>query len=205
MKLRDELFGPSKADVWQQLAKELNGKYCESNYAQPTRVEVKYKMWTIVLDTNLWGSVPRPALFSEVTRLRAPFKNKDNFQMVISSKGFLSSLFGLKEVEIGLPEFEDKFIINGNDTKKLKLLFSNPKISEPLLKSKNIHFEIRDQEGQFLGTQLPDGVNELFFKVEDIIIDIEQLKIWFELFSEVLNQLCHMDSAYEDDPNIILK
>ncbi len=205
MKLRDELFGPSKDEVWKRLSKELNGKYYEGNYAQPAKVEVKYKMWTIVLDTNLWGSVSKPTIFPETTRLRALFKNKDNFQMVISSKGFLKSLFGKTEVEIGFPEFERKFIISGNDPKKLKFLFSNPRVRELLLKANNVHFEIRDQEGQFTGTQLPEGVNELYFKVEDIIIDLEQLKIWFELFSEVLNQLCHMDSAYEDDPNIILE
>ena len=41
-------------------------------------------------------------------------------------------------------------------------------------------------------------------KVEDIIIDTEQLKSWFELFSEMLDQLCLMNSAYEDVPNIVL-
>jgi len=47
-------------------------------------------------------------------------------------------------------------------------------------------------------------VDELYFQTPDIFEDIEQLKRLFDLFAEVLNHLCHMDSAYESDPGLSL-
>ncbi len=38
-----------------------------------------------------------------------------------------------------------------------------------------------------------------------VIKDTERLKQLFDLFAEVLNHLCQIGSAYEDDPGMELK
>ena len=45
-----------------------------------------------------------------------------------------------------------------------------------------------------------EGVSELSFEVNGIISDLQRLKDLYELFAELLNHLCHIGSAYEDDP-----
>ena len=46
------------------------------------------------------------------------------------------------------------------------------------------------------------GVDELYFSVVGVIKDAERLKSLYYLFAEVLNQLCHIGSAYENDPQL---
>ena len=82
-------------------------------------------------------------------------------------------------------------------------MFRNSKIRELISCQSCIHFEVKDDEGWF-GPGFPEGVDELYFQTPDIFEDIEQLKRLFDLFAEVLNHLCHMDSAYESDPGLSL-
>lgn len=63
---------------------------------------------------------------------------------------------------------------------------------------------MKDDEGWF-GATFPEGVDELYFQVLGVIRDLDRLKSLFDLFAEILNELCHIGSAYENDPNITLK
>jgi hypothetical protein len=67
-----------------------------------------------------------------------------------------------------------------------------------------ISLEVKDDEGLF-GTHFPHGVDELHFQVVGIIKEIAQLKSLYELFARILDRLCEIGSAYEDDPQIELK
>jgi len=110
----------------------------------------------------------------------------------------------MQDVEIGYPQFDDDFIIKGNDENLLRTLFANIKIRELIRVQPRIHFQVKDDEGYF-GSQFPRGVDELYFQTVGVIKDTQRLRQLFELFSEVLNHLCHIGSAYEDDPRINLK
>jgi hypothetical protein len=66
----------------------------------------------------------------------------------------------------------------------------------------SVHLTVKDDEGWF-GATFPKGVDELAFQVPGVIKDVTRLKALYELFAESLNQLCHMGSAYEDDPNLV--
>ena len=66
-----------------------------------------------------------------------------------------------------------------------------------------MHLTVRDDEGWF-SKSFPEGVDELYFQVAYIIKDVDQLKSLYELFAVTLNQLCHIDSAYENDPEVVL-
>ena len=68
----------------------------------------------------------------------------------------------------------------------------------------DIYFKVKDDEGIF-GLEFPRGVDELYLEVVGVIKDIERLKSLFELFSEIMNQLCLMGSAYQDNPGVELK
>ena len=45
----------------------------------------------------------------------------------------------------------------------------------------------------------PEGVDELYFQVSGVIKDLDRLKELFTLFTETLDQLCRIGSAYEKD------
>ena len=60
---------------------------------------------------------------------------------------------------------------------------------------------MKDDEGWF-GTHFPEGTDLLQFRVHGVIKDVDLLKKLYDLFAEVLHEMCRIGSAYEDDPNV---
>jgi hypothetical protein len=203
MNLLRKLFDLDKEEIWRQLGEEMKARFQEGNWRKGSRVQVDAGEWTVTLDIHTVSSGHSHQHF---TRLRAPYVNRDGFRFTIYRKGFFSGIaksFGMQDVEVGYPDFDESFIIKGNDEAKLRSLFGNRRIRELLEIQPKVHFAVKDNEGIF-GPKFPEDVDELCFQVRGVIKDIPQLKQLFELFAEVLQQLCHIGSAYEKDPNIEL-
>ena len=198
-----ELFGPSKKEIWRSLSEQIGSEFKEGGFFSDDKVGAHVKDWTLTLDTYTVSTGKSSVTY---TRMRAPYVNKDGFRFKIYRKGIFSDIgkfFGGQDIEIGFSEFDEDFIIKGNDEQKLRTLFANNKIRELIDLQPNICLEVKDDEGWF-STSFPEGVDELYFSVAGVIKDIELLKALFDLYGEVLNQMCIMGSAYEDDPHIEL-
>lgn len=140
-------------------------------------------------------------------RLRAPFVNKDGLYFKIYREGIFSSVgkfFGMQDLEVGDPFFDDSFVIKGNNQQQLIRLLSDPKLKDRIHDQSRISLEIRDDEGWF-GPDFSGGVDELYFSRVGVMRDVNELKALFDLFTHLLTRLVQIDSAYEDDPNVELK
>jgi hypothetical protein len=115
------------------------------------------------------------------------FKNHDvlMFKILPESAGDkIKKVLGrLKEIKIGQSDFDDMFLIRGNDENKIKNLFRNPDISNFMLHHRRLSLELTPYSLVF-STYLP-------------IRNIEHLKMIYNWLSEILNELCIMDSGYE--------
>ena len=194
-------FGPSKKEIWRQLSEEINARFIEGGAWKTDKVEATHHEWIVTLDTYAVSTGKAVIIF---TRMRAPYVNPDGFRFTIYRKGFFSGLgkrLGMQDIEVGFEEFDNEFIIKGNDESKLRQLFANPKIRELIEGQKDIHFSVKDDEGWF-GPTFPDGVDELAFVVTGVIKDVERLKHLYELFSTTLDELCRMGSAYQTSPGV---
>lgn len=112
------------------------------------------------------------------TRIRAPYVNPDGFRFTIYRRGVFSGMgkmLGMQDVEVGFQEFDNDFIIKGNDESRLRQLFANPEIRELIAGQKGINFSVKDDEGWF-GPTFPEGVDELAFVVTGVIRDVDRLK-----------------------------
>lgn len=199
-----QLFGPSKDEIWQQLCEQIGGDFVQGGFWNGSKVQVHHKQWTMTLDTFTESHGEHGG--TTYTRMRAPFVNKDGFRFTIYRRSFFSDLgklLGMQAVEIGEPEFDDAYIIKGNDEGKLRRLFVNPRIRQLIERQPRIHLSVRDDEGWFKA-KFPEGVDELYFREIGIIKDIERLKALYDLFADVLDHLCKIGSAYEDDPGVAL-
>lgn len=198
------LFGPSRDEIWKKLSEELRADFTESSFWKGGgRVEVRVGEWILSLDTYTVSTGKSSVTY---TRMRAPFVNADGFRFKVYREGFFSNIgkfFGMQDVIVGQPEFDRDFIIQGNHEGKLCMLFAHPRIRELIQAQPQISFEVKDDEG-WLGKKFPEDVDYLVFAVTGVIKDIERLKSLFMLFAHTLNHLCHMGSAYEDDPEIRL-
>jgi hypothetical protein len=206
-----QLFGPSREEIWRQLCSEIGAQYVAGGFWKGDKVQAHCGQWTITLDSytqtqqNSTDDVSTTSS-TTYTRMRAPFVNQDGFRFTIYRAGIFSGLgkwLGMQDVEVGYPEFDDAFVIKGNDEAKLRALFANPKIRQLIEMEPDIHLTVKDDEGWF-STHFPEGVDELYFSVPRVITDVEELKSLYCLFAEILHQLCHIGSAYENDPQLAL-
>jgi hypothetical protein len=197
------LFGPSKDEMWSQLSREIGAEYRKGGFFSNSKVVLSHREWEITLDTY---TVHAGKTHVTYTRIRAPFVNPDGFRFTIYRKGVfhgIARLLGTKDIEVGDSNFDDEFIIQASSEDLVRRLLGRVDIRQLIAKQPAIHFEVKDDEG-FFRDSFPEGVDELYFRTLGVITDIERLKDLFELFSQVLDQLCRMGSAYEKDPNVTL-
>jgi hypothetical protein len=197
------LFARSKDEVWRELSKEIGAEFVDGGMWHGNKVVAKVKHWTLTLDTY---TVSTGHTHITYTRMRAPYVNMDGFRFTIYRRGMLSGLgkfLGMQDIEEGYPEFDEAFIIKSTDESRVRTLLGNAKIRMLIQAQPSIHLQVKDDEGWF-GADFPKGVDELIFQVVGVIEDVNRLKALYELFAEVLNQLCLMGSAYEDDPRVNL-
>ena len=207
MGLLRSLFGPSKDEIWGQIAQDIGGSYTDGGFFGTDVLRYKHGEWELHLDTFTRSSgTGKNRSSTTYTRMRAPFVNKDNFYFEIYQEGLFTPLgkwLGMQDVEIGDSFFDGTFVIKGNSDQRLKELFADPEIKRLIHGQPGIHLEIKDDEGWF-GSSFPDGVDELYFETRGVIKDTAVLKDLFELFARVLDRLVEIDSAYESSANVRL-
>jgi hypothetical protein len=199
-----ELFGPSKDEMWKQLAEEIRADFVNGGFWKGSKVKGQVKQWTVTLDTFAVSTGKTTLVF---TRMRAPYVNRDGLRFKIYRRGLLSNLgklLGMQDIEVGFPDFDDEFVIQGNNPDQIRQLFLSPSVRQLIQAQPSITLEVKDDEGWF-GESFPEGVDELHFQVIGIIKEIDRLKALYELFGVVLNDLCRIGSAYEDEPGVKLK
>jgi hypothetical protein len=197
------LFGPSKKEIWQQLADEIQADYINNGFWAGDRVEAHVDNWIVVLDTYTVSTGKSSVTY---TRMRAPFVNLDNFYFKIYRAGIFSELgkmLGMEDINVGYEEFDEDFVIKSNSEDKVIQLFTNQNIRALVQNQPPIYLEIKDDEG-FFKAHFPEGVDELYFQVVGVIKDIDRLKELYELFTEVLKELCNMGFISTERPGVIL-
>src|SRR5262249_12014908 len=158
------------------------------------KVQAHVGPWTVTLDTHTDSSGESSTTY---TRMRAPYVNPEGFRFTIYRKRFFSDLgklLGMQDIEVGDPDFDEAFIIKGNDEERVCELFANAKIRQMIQDQLQIRLEVKDSEGWF-GPKFPEDVDELHFQVVGVIKEVERLRALFDLFAAVLDQLCRIGSA----------
>lgn len=195
------MFGPSRKEIWQQLSTQIGARYVDGGVWKGDKVEAKHGQWTVTLDTYAVSTGKTTIVY---TRMRAPYVNPDGFRFTIYRRGFFSDIakrFGMQDLEVADPAFDEAFIIKGTDEGRLRSLFSEARLRELVARQPEISLTVKDDEGWF-GPSFPEGVDELHFTVVGVIKDVERLTLLYDLFAETLDQLCRIGSAYEADPGV---
>jgi hypothetical protein len=197
------LFSSSKDEAWRKLSQEIGAQFVDGGFWKGNKVQVHADPWTITLDTY---TVQTQHTHITYTRMRAPYVNPEGFRFTIYRKGLFSELgklLGMQDIEVGNPEFDEAFIIKGNDTGKVVSVFSDKKIQQLIQDQPTIHLSVKDSEGWF-GPQFPQDVDELHFQVVGVIKHVPRLKALFDLFAAVLDRLCRIGSTYKQEPGVEL-
>ncbi len=202
-RLLHSLFGPSRKEIWAQLAHDIDGEFISDSWVTD-KVMANHKDWVITLDRYRERRGNHSVTF---TRIRVPYINKDGFRFTIYRESFFSSLgkfLGMQDVEVGYEKFDDDFIIKGNDEYKLWKLFKNDKIRDLIKQQRQVHLSVTSPaDNNWFVKKFDKNVDEVQFKVRGTLTDLAQLKSLFDLFAEVLDHLCAINAAYEHNPRTL--
>jgi hypothetical protein len=172
----------SKREMWQEIAKQLNGEF-HPNFTAGHELEihnisVPYKNWDIKISV----SDSRPLKF------HISFSSSRDFEMILSWEDFIDKIlkkFNTPEIELGWKEFDTHYLIKSNRSDLLKQAITN-QIQKTLLKY-NV-YSISYQTDTVAGTaelisviQREAGEKEMIFELIDmhksLIDNFEQLSI----------------------------
>src|SRR4051795_3205327 len=193
------LFGPSKDEAWRRLGEEAGAEFAEGGFWKGSKVQAHVGPWTVTLDTY---TVHTGHAHFTFTRMRAPYVNPEGLRFTVYRKGLFSELgklLGMQDIEVGDPEFDEAFIVQGTDEPRVRELFADPEVRSLLLAQPQIRLEVKDSEGWF-GPSFPDDVDELHFQVHGVIKEVDRLKALFDLFAALLDRLRRIGSAHEEVP-----
>jgi hypothetical protein len=196
-------FGPSKDEIWQRLSEQIGAEFRAGGMWKESKVQSQVGPWVLTLDTYAVSSGHSHITY---TRMRAPYVNPAGFRFTIYRRGFFSELgkrLGMQDIEVGDLEFDEAFVIKGNDEGMVRDLFSNRELRRLTLAQPKLRLEVKDSEGWF-GPRFPPEVDELHFQVVGVITDVDQLRGLFDLFAVVLDQLCRIGSAYKQESGVEL-
>ena len=196
-------FGPSRDEIWLRLSEKVGGRYVDGGFWKGDKVEVTHKDWIVTLDVHV---VPAGKAHIPMTRIRAPYVNPTGFRFTVYRKSTFSGIakvFGMQDIEIGDPRFDDDFIIKATDESLVRALLASPRLRDLMVQQTSIHLTVRDDEGWF-AVRFPEGVDELHFEVAGVITDIERLAQLYRLFAETLDQLTRIGAAYDGPAHVTL-
>src|SRR4051812_31308408 len=162
------MFGPNKDEVWRRLSEQIGGEVVDRGFWKGSKVRSHVGPWTITLDTHTESSGEHAVTY---TRMRAPYVNPQGFRFTTYRKGFFSGLgklLGMQDIEVGVAEFDDEFIVKGNDESKVKELFGDPTLLTLIRAQPKVRLTVKDSEGWF-GPSFPADVDELHFQVVGVI------------------------------------
>ena len=193
------MFGPSHAEIWLQVARDIGGQFQEGGFFGRDRVSYRHGAWTITLDTYCFSR-------ATYTRMRAPFINKDGLAFRIKREGPIGQFFDIGQTGLAVPLYNGNLIISGNNEAKIRLLLDDDRLRR-LINSQHLSsFEILDNDPDdgWFSCDVPKGTNELHFECIGVLKDEALLRNLFDMFSITLERLVQIDSAYQNDPKVVL-
>jgi len=193
------LFGPPLKEIWQQLANEINAEFQKGSLGKTARVEKQYKNWTILLDTYTVNTGRSSVTY---TRMRVPYRRENDIVFKLSRKNIFSEIgrmFGMPLIETYDYDFNDEFVLKGNDESVIKEIFQNQNIKDMIKFQKRVTLKVGPYKEK---KSLTDS--ELYFQMTNVLKDIDKLKNLFALFSEMLDELVKNGVASEEKPTMIL-
>jgi hypothetical protein len=155
--------------------------------------------WTLTLD-SVRGWRDQPA----VTRVRAPYVNRDGFRFTAARANPLQKLasqLGLLDGAIctGDPAFDGRFTLKTNDRPRLQALLTSATLRGRLAAVPRVRLEVKPDFGDF-AAGLPPGVEEVQAAVPGYVADAKRLVALFDVVTAALDQLRHIGSAGDFHP-----
>jgi len=115
MSIIRKIFGPSREEIWSQIAYEYEGSFTDGGIFGKDVVHAVTGDWEIMLDHFTRKRGKHRVTY---TRIRAPFTNKDDLYFKLYRMGFFTGVakyFGMQDIQINNDEFDKEYVLKGNN------------------------------------------------------------------------------------------
>ena len=194
-----KLFGPPLNEVWKQLAEEIEGEFTPGAFMKTAAVVKMHKHFRILLDTYTVNTGKSSVTY---TRMRVPFKRENDIEFKLSRKNIFSgvgSMFGMPVIGSYDYDFDDKYVIKGNDESVIRELFQNETLKQCIEYQKNLLLRVKPYK-----SKKSPGSSELYFQMTGVLKDMEKLKNLFNMFTVLLDELVDKDVASTEKTEVVL-
>lgn len=176
-----QISGQNEDEVWQQ----INADLAQNPDLMQYRAIIHQQNKEIVLDIDIDLGGGFEGGYA-TTIFSAPFRNRDGFRFALYEQSFFDDLgkfFGMQDVEIGYPQFDDKIIVKSNDESRIRTILTGDTLRAAILDLKNFSFEIvLPDDGD---TDTNDSRLELI--IEEGITDPQRLRSIYNAYFSTLN------------------
>ncbi|MFO7611312.1 MAG: DUF3137 domain-containing protein [Clostridia bacterium] len=189
----------SKDAVWKQLAEEMGAAFVMGSFTGSSRIEKTHRNWKTVLDTYTVSTGKSTVTY---TRMRVPYIRSNDVLFKLSRKNIFSglgNLFGMPVVGTYDYDFDDEFVIKGNDEPVIREIFKNTGIRDMIREQKRLSLGIRNYKGRSNSDE-----SELYFQTGGVVKDPEKLKNLFGLFFLLMDELAENGVALDRMPATVL-
>ncbi|MCP4726036.1 MAG: hypothetical protein GY863_13420 [bacterium] len=194
-------FGNNKVNEWEEYARLTRAVFIPGTLTKSAKVITKHKTWEITLDKYTVSSQYSHQVF---TRLTSYYRTTDNFTFKIfryTPFHKLGKFFGMQDIEVGQPDIDNEFVIQGSDKSKLMVLFSDYDLREEVQLHSSINIRAKKGRG-FFKRKIPEGIFSIVYQESGLIKDQEELSGLHKLMMLFLDQLYKIGSATKETPNI---
>lgn len=197
MKRFRDVFGENRKTAWRRLADEIGGDFEEGGLVKMYQVHFRHRDWDIALDTV---SERRGQAQRSYTRITAGFMKKTDFNFGISRQTSVSQAFGYlgaQDILIGIPEFDDQFVVKGEDERLVRLILRDEKLRAFIQTMGEATFFVSGRGGVWRQTY-HDDIHEVIYAHKGIVTDVEYLKRMFMMVAYTLDLLVEHGIASEE-------
>lgn len=127
------IFGESLKEAFERIASEIGGRFIEGSLFKSPRIEVPWRLGHIYIDTYTQSTGQSAVTY---TRVRCAYKTDHPFDMKVYKKGAFSNMgkaLGMQDIEIGQSEFDESFIIKGDDERLIRAVLNQYNLQNALM------------------------------------------------------------------------
>ena len=175
-----QFSGNTTDDIWQQVSADLSG---QEIYEYNVILVQDGRKVELVIDIDLGGGFEGGY---EFTSFKAPLASEHDFRFALHHQGLIDTagkFFGMEDVVIGYPEFDEALIIKTSDRERTRRIFSDVNVRKVFqsLRSFTLHLTHHHVAGQ------NDKEPFLELTIEEGVIDAEVLRNLYDAFYKVLS------------------
>jgi hypothetical protein len=201
------IFSPfsDMKSIWEQYARETGAVYEAGGLLKSPKLIKKYKNWSMEMsarieNTNNGPDDNMPSRTILETLIHVPFVSTSDFTFEIAPENVAIKILkklGRKDIQIGVPEFDQKFNIRGDNPDQVIAFLQDQALRDTILRTGTPSLHI-DENKKLFGRGHGKETQILEYFGYGLADSIGRIQALFELMEKTMDQLQQIGKAADE-------